>query len=105
MYISEVPDGTWPCDDKYKRPWSAASILSAMSRGALADSLDEREATPSPDRHNLRRGKQPLHRVPTGKKKRKAITPPYGVHGINIRDSLPISVGLTSGGWRVKTTT
>lgn len=90
MYISEAPDKTWPASkDNYKRPRSAADITIAMSRGALADSSDEREATPSPDRHNLRSGKQPLRRVPTRKKKRKAITPPCGVYGINIRDSLP----------------
>ena len=90
MYISEVPDGTRPASiDKYKWSWSATNITMAMSRGAPVDSSDEREATPSPDRHNLRRGKQPLHEVPARKKKRKVVMPPYGVRGRNIRDSLP----------------
>lgn len=53
------------------------------------DGEPSREATPSPGRHNLWSGKQPLREVPAAKKKRKATTPPHKDGGISIRDSLP----------------
>lgn len=90
IYVSEPPSPDWPTNvEGAKQLRTTAEIAGVMGGGGEPSDSSEQEATPSPGRHNLRSGKQPLREAAASKKKRKAATPPRRDGGINIMDSLP----------------